>query len=50
MLWCVENLERVQVSAVNPAILAHSELVTALDVTASADALKHGIREEGVDE
>ena len=49
-LWCVGNSERVKVSAVNAAILAHSELVSALHVTAAADGCDGPVREEGVNE
>ena len=42
------NLERVEVSAVNAPIVAHCDLVAALDVTAAADGFNHGVGQERV--
>ena len=50
MLWCVGNLERIQIRAVNAPIVAHSEFVTALDVTAPANGCDSPIGQDGVDE
>jgi Flp pilus assembly secretin CpaC len=50
VLWCVGNLERIQIGSVNAPIVADGQLVTPLDVTAAADGLNNGVGQEGVDE
>ena len=50
VLWCVGNLERVKVGAVNAPIVSDGELVAARLVTAAADGCDGPVGQDGIDE